>query len=482
MVAKDNGIPTLTATAWVEVEIIDVNDNAPHFTAPLYHFRVMENVEGTDVLGWVWAADADGPPYNSFFFSIAEISAGKLDESGGMGRGGGRIESRIEGGGERRSYNDYGNSYNAIKLDDEVSGYDDDVDEDGNKQQALPFKSNVKPSKLTISPDASLKGNLFEKNQNQRNKYSDKPRNMEIQADAQADAPTRTRRRMNGPTFSIDPRQGIIRYAGSFDREASAEHKLVVKATDIHDTTLTSTCVVMVTVDDDNDNAPFFVQPSTAVATVVKQEPLLKGHVLATLRASDADDAENAQVTYRLVSVHEKLAAGRVAWWRGNQGNGSKAGEDDSNGVFSIDARSGRLVCKQDFFVSNTTKSHDSIKNRSVVIEVMAIDNGKARRLNSSVHLRVVIVQRSKALHLNAWFSLSEHSLAWTLVTCLSTFLVVIVLLTAIALLACQREASIKASSVYENNAGKMDSPKHASTVGCCSMAPKSVLKAMIND
>ena len=60
--------------------------------------------------------------------------------------------------------------------------------------------------------------------------------------------------------FRIDPRSGAITTATALDREVSTSYQLTAQATDGGSLALSGTTVVTVTVEDDNDNKPHFMQ------------------------------------------------------------------------------------------------------------------------------------------------------------------------------------------------------------------------------
>ncbi|KAF7286531.1 hypothetical protein GWI33_004934 [Rhynchophorus ferrugineus] len=57
--AKDNGLPPLTATSQVTVEVVDVNDNDPIFVEESYSFKIEENLPRGTFVGKIEATDAD---------------------------------------------------------------------------------------------------------------------------------------------------------------------------------------------------------------------------------------------------------------------------------------------------------------------------------------------------------------------------------------------------------------------------------------
>ena len=66
VVARDNGQPRLSSAASVVINIIDVNDELPAFTQPVFNFTITENNEPGVFIGIISAEDRDGPPYNLF--------------------------------------------------------------------------------------------------------------------------------------------------------------------------------------------------------------------------------------------------------------------------------------------------------------------------------------------------------------------------------------------------------------------------------
>lgn len=59
VIVNDRGNPSLSSTAEVEIEILDLNDNAPQFDQTEYHFQVSENVPVGTLIGIAHVYDAD---------------------------------------------------------------------------------------------------------------------------------------------------------------------------------------------------------------------------------------------------------------------------------------------------------------------------------------------------------------------------------------------------------------------------------------
>ena len=70
--ASDNSsVLSRTSSSVFVLTILDVNDNSPTFSTPLFEFVVQENVVVGTKVGQVSATDADSDPYNTFTFSFS---------------------------------------------------------------------------------------------------------------------------------------------------------------------------------------------------------------------------------------------------------------------------------------------------------------------------------------------------------------------------------------------------------------------------
>ena len=67
----------MTSLTDVIVDVIDVNDESPRFTASVFRFVVVENQPAGTVVGHVAATDRDRPPFDRFRFSLMTSGSGK---------------------------------------------------------------------------------------------------------------------------------------------------------------------------------------------------------------------------------------------------------------------------------------------------------------------------------------------------------------------------------------------------------------------
>lgn len=66
----DTGIPQLTSTSQITVDILNTNDNEPKFSKSEYHFNITENSPRGTVVGKVEATDEDAGAYGEISYSL----------------------------------------------------------------------------------------------------------------------------------------------------------------------------------------------------------------------------------------------------------------------------------------------------------------------------------------------------------------------------------------------------------------------------
>ncbi|XP_069130301.1 protocadherin Fat 1-like isoform X4 [Argopecten irradians] len=72
IVARDRGVVPLSSTAYVTINVTDVNDNTPAFTQASYSVRVNESEKVSSIVVRVSASDADSPPNSVLTYSISD--------------------------------------------------------------------------------------------------------------------------------------------------------------------------------------------------------------------------------------------------------------------------------------------------------------------------------------------------------------------------------------------------------------------------
>ena len=109
--------------------------------------------------------------------------------------------------------------------------------------------------------------------------------------------------RVSGEVFTIDETTGEITIAQSLDREVQPVHTLLVLATD---GLFSDNATVVISVTDVNDNRPIFNESFPALS-LVENYPV--GETIVRVFATDADEDENADITY---SIAEQPDNGEV--------------------------------------------------------------------------------------------------------------------------------------------------------------------------
>lgn len=71
VMASDNGVPRLSTTADVLIEVADINDEVPTFEKPSYVFDVMENMPENTTVGQLTATDKDSGENGAISYSIS---------------------------------------------------------------------------------------------------------------------------------------------------------------------------------------------------------------------------------------------------------------------------------------------------------------------------------------------------------------------------------------------------------------------------
>ncbi|CAH8546554.1 unnamed protein product [Dicrocoelium dendriticum] len=114
--------------------------------------------------------------------------------------------------------------------------------------------------------------------------------------------------------FRIELMTGILRTRQPLDREKQAKFQFLVFARDgnvpevssgpgsMGPMQLTGTATVTVVVDDENDNWPIFISPNATANTLAIAVDETLGHKLAYIQATDADEGENALISYQIRS------------------------------------------------------------------------------------------------------------------------------------------------------------------------------------
>ncbi|XP_061608209.1 protocadherin Fat 3 isoform X2 [Phyllopteryx taeniolatus] len=291
LLAEDRGMPTLSSLTYVEVEVVDVNENlyAPYFPDFAVRGSVKENSRaGTSVLA-VAAKDDDKGKDGTLKYSIqggSGLGAFIIDEDTGVIYTAGILDCESK------------DSYwlTVYATDREVTPLSASVEvfiqvEDVNDNAPLTSDPIYHPSVMENSPkDVSV---------------------IRIQAqDPDLTAtPSRLSYRITAGNpqnfFYVNPKTGLITTtARKLDREHQSEHFLEVTVIDGPVTTRQSTVWVMVHVEDQNDNPPVFPEVTYRIR-LPERDRNRRGDSVYRVFAHDRDLGANANVSYSIVDGNQ---------------------------------------------------------------------------------------------------------------------------------------------------------------------------------
>ncbi|XP_035034564.2 protocadherin-16 [Hippoglossus stenolepis] len=333
IVAEDHGIPQLSTSQVLCVQVIDVNDEAPVFQRTEFETQVMENQgPGTTVLT-VTATDRDQG-------SNGQVTYGGVTEEGfvinpvtGVITTTKELDAELQDHFTLTVYaRDGGLPPNFAKavVRVEVQDVNDNAPVFSKPWYQVEVPENQAPVELCFlkatDPDSGPGGQL----------------EYRITAgDPQGD-------------FQLHVSTGALSTSRSLDRETKAVYTLEVVATDRGSPALSTTASVEVKVLDVNDNSPVFGRTSYSVE--VSEDAAEGTHVLE-VTATDADDDLNGNVLYFL--------------------------SREAHGAFTVDENTGRIT---------TAAPLDREKLASYSFQVFAVDLSPAAPRNTSAQVTVTIL------------------------------------------------------------------------------------------
>ncbi|XP_075902929.1 protocadherin alpha-8-like isoform X9 [Nelusetta ayraudi] len=289
LTAVDGGKPARSGTMLIHVNVIDANDNAPSFSKTLYKIRASENTPiGTTVLK-LNATDQDEGLHSDIRYSIMkrgnENSAKKFrivpesgeivvnaildyEESSAYEL---RVRATDQGASPRSGY---------CKVLVEIVDVNDNAPEISVTSLMSPVKENAERGTVVALVTITDK---------------DMGQNGLLICSVKDSTPfALTSNYKNYYSLVVD---------GVLDRETLSQYSVTISATDEGNPPLSSTAVITVQISDINDNAPRF--PDATMNVNVKENSKI-GDVISRAAAQDADELENAKLTYTLLNNYPR--------------------------------------------------------------------------------------------------------------------------------------------------------------------------------
>ncbi|XP_060765539.1 protocadherin alpha-8-like [Neoarius graeffei] len=342
LTAVDGGTPPRSGTMQILVNVLDINDNSPVFTKPLYKVKVHENTSvGTKILT-VSASDADEGNNGEVSYSVVSDEGDLFlinSHSGDITVKGNvdfeehpamelRIQAQDKGHPPRRS---------SSKVLIEVVDVNDNAPEISVTLLMSSVSEDTKPGTnvalITVS---------------------DKDSGANGKVDCKIIAPSPFKLQTSYKNYySLVVNEAL-------DRERLSQYNITVVANDEGTPSLSSSNVITVHVSDVNDNTPLFPAPVINIS-VKENSPV--GGLLASVTARDLDIGENALVSYSLMNAERNRASN----------------------VMNINSHTGELY---------SLKAFDYEETKRLQFQVQATDSG-VPPLSSNVTVNVFILDEN---------------------------------------------------------------------------------------
>ncbi|XP_006825064.1 protocadherin-11 X-linked-like, partial [Saccoglossus kowalevskii] len=281
--AVDQGEPGLTSTASIKIQLVDINDNAPIFTEPVYYGNVDENAEtGTTVImkRYIETTDADAGRNADVFYTLT----GNYSDQFHIDANTGIITTTND-------------DATAILDREEISLYHLVVTaHDGAHNSTVPIN-------ITVN-DVNDNAPLFEEAVYHFNVSEDATVGTTVGLVVAQDMDTGINSRLtyflvggSDGKFAVDPVSGAVFVLSHLDRDTTGSYTIILSVTDGGDDIFSDFTEADIQILDVNDNAPTF-DSDNYLADV--EEELPSGTYVFTVTATDPDAGSNGDVMYSL--------------------------------------------------------------------------------------------------------------------------------------------------------------------------------------
>ncbi|MCP9266461.1 Membrane-associated guanylate kinase, WW and PDZ domain-containing protein 3 [Dirofilaria immitis] len=275
--ATDKGVPPMSSRALLEINLLDVNDNAPVFDQELCNTTIMENITIPSNILKIKASDNDSGQNGKVRYSIvaSSVNGFSIDYESGWIKLHQKLDSRSNPATLLVRAKDSGQPAQSSTINCAI--YIIDINDHKPhfvaSQQELFVEENVPigfevTRIFAIDEDSDMNGRIV---------YT-------LEGEDNANE-----------TFRIDQTTGIITTVNKLDREDKEKYILKVKAEDGGKPPLADSLLITITVRDINDNAPYF-EPNFYNITVAENEA--RGTPLITVKAIDHDNDD--KIVYRI--------------------------------------------------------------------------------------------------------------------------------------------------------------------------------------
>ncbi|XP_059616920.1 cadherin-87A [Phlebotomus argentipes] len=347
----DTGIPQLTSTAMITVDVINENDNDPEFNETEYRFEVPENSPRGTIIGRLEASDADDGAFGEVVYSLVgeQSSLFSIDPDTGV------IVVQDSSGLDREREPEI--SITAVAMDKAPSPT--------RRSTAIPVHIRVK--------DVNDNAPVFTQNKYQATVAENAALNppaaiLQVTATDPDEADSGTVKYFilsgnDAGMFRLDASTGILYPAIELSHK-KGHYQLLVEARDGKGTgPYSDTAEIAIEVSSVNQHRPVFIMPALNKALIeIPFNVVEPEYLVMTVKATDEDSGLDGKVTYHL------------------QVNNDNIQETDE---FAIDELSGEL---------RTRKQLERKKQSKYELILVARDRGRPKRFETLRFLTILLV------------------------------------------------------------------------------------------
>ncbi|TSK45899.1 Protocadherin gamma-A11 [Bagarius yarrelli] len=342
LTAFDGGTPQKSGTVKITIVVLDVNDNSPVFSQPIYRVSLSENTPKDSLIVTVSATDKDKGSNGEVTYSLSQSTGKEAIELFHIISKTGEIKLKgVLDFEKSKQYElnveaiDKGGLIDTSKVLIEISDFNDNS----------PVISVISFSK-SIPEDSKPETVVSILNI----KDLDSGNNGQIKCTVNSDLPFRIKSTSNNFYSLITDR--------ILDREMVPEYNITITATDEGSPSLSTNKTLRLKISDVNDNAPVFQRHSYTAYVMENNSP---GVSIFEVTATDKDSGNNARISYFL----EDLSVNGVS----------------ASSYISVNAESGEILAIQSFDFEQTKEFN---------IRVKAQDGGNPP-LSSNVSVKIII-------------------------------------------------------------------------------------------
>ncbi|XP_048371380.1 protocadherin gamma-A6-like isoform X18 [Sphaerodactylus townsendi] len=281
LTATDGGDPVRTGTAQIKIIVLDVNDNAPVFSQPLYAVSIEENIPKGSTICRITAVDPDEGIYGELKYSFKKVTKKDaqmflLNSTTGTITVMGDIDFEVGSFYEFEVHaEDYGGLFSRAKIEITVTDLNDNA-----PGLAVSFHTN---SINENSPSGTVIAILNVEDQ-------DSGINGEVTCSISQILPFQLKK-------SISNFYSLVT-VDALDREQMDTYNITVTANDHGVPSLSTSIIIPLQILDTNDNPPLFPQPSYVSYFMENNQ---RGASIFSLEANDPDWEQNSKIQYSLI-------------------------------------------------------------------------------------------------------------------------------------------------------------------------------------